>query len=75
MVHFVGILVKANPLTMTTGNIIAWFGTSMDIEDQKKELEKKDEFISMASHELKTPLSSLKGYVQLIGRQTLTRSR
>ena len=62
---------QGEPFTDTTGNIIAWFGTSMDIEDQKKELEKKDEFISMASHELKTPLSSLKGYVQLIGRQTL----
>ncbi len=61
---------KGEPFKDGAGNIIAWFGTSMDIEDQKKELEKKDEFISMASHELKTPLSSLKGYVQLIGRQT-----
>lgn len=61
---------KGEPFKDTNENVIAWFGTSMDIEDQKKELEKKDEFISMASHELKTPLSSLKGYVQLIGRQT-----
>jgi two-component system, OmpR family, phosphate regulon sensor histidine kinase PhoR len=62
-------LVKGEPFKDEAGNIIAWFGTSTDIEDQKKEIEKKDEFISTASHELKTPLSSVKGYVQLIGRQ------
>lgn len=62
-------LAKAEPFKDEAGNIIAWFATSTDIEDQKKEMEKKDEFISTASHELKTPLSSLKGYVQLIGRQ------
>ncbi|TMI69059.1 MAG: PAS domain S-box protein [Bacteroidetes bacterium] len=51
------------------GHIIAWFGTSTDIEDQKKEIERKDEFISVASHELKTPLTSLKGYMQLMQSQ------
>ena len=62
---------KGEPLKDEAGNLIAWFGTSTDIEDQKKELEKKDEFIGVASHELKTPLTSLKGYVQLIGQSEL----
>ena len=48
------------------GEIVFWVGTATDIEDQKREMEQKDEFISIASHELKTPLTSVKGYLQLI---------
>jgi two-component system phosphate regulon sensor histidine kinase PhoR len=60
---------QAIPFKDEQGNITAWIGTCIDIDDQKKQLEKKDEFIGVASHELKTPLTSLKGYLQLMGIQ------
>ncbi|MVN23035.1 hybrid sensor histidine kinase/response regulator [Mucilaginibacter arboris] len=56
----------AVPYKDESGKVIKWFGTNTDIEDQKKEMEKRDEFIGIASHELKTPLTSAKGYIQLI---------
>jgi signal transduction histidine kinase/DNA-binding response OmpR family regulator len=49
-------------------SISKWVGTFTDIEDQKQAIRKKDEFISIASHELKTPLTTIKAYVQLLDR-------
>jgi signal transduction histidine kinase/DNA-binding response OmpR family regulator len=48
--------------------ITKWVGTFTDIDDQKQAVKKKDEFISIASHELKTPLTTIKAYVQLLDR-------
>ena len=45
-----------------------WIGTLTDINDQKLMESKKDEFLSIASHELKTPLTGIKAYVQLLER-------
>lgn len=59
---------RAIPLKDAEGNIIKWFGTFTDINDQKTLNDKKDEFIGIASHELKTPLTSIKAYVQLLER-------
>lgn len=54
------------PLKNELSELLFWVGTATDIDDQRKAIEKKDEFIGIASHELKTPLTTLKGYLQLI---------
>jgi PAS domain S-box-containing protein len=62
---------RAIPL-VTDGKIIKWFGTNTDIDDHKRIEAKKDEFISIASHELKTPLTNIKSFIQLAERQLNT---
>lgn len=42
---------------------------SVDITRQKAVEKQKDEFIGMASHELKTPLTGIKAYGQLLNRE------
>ncbi|CAN5435007.1 hypothetical protein BH10BAC2_BH10BAC2_38620 [soil metagenome] len=48
------------------GEIIKWIGAFTDIHEQKMIEEQKDEFISIASHEMKTPLTTAKGYIELL---------
>jgi two-component system sensor histidine kinase VicK len=41
-------------------------GTVLDITERKKAEERKSDFIGMVSHELKTPLTSMGAYLQLL---------
>ncbi|MHA4807845.1 chemotaxis protein CheB [Flavitalea flava] len=50
------------------GKLMMWIGTNTDINEQKVKEQTKDEFISIASHEMKTPLSIAKAYLQLLER-------
>jgi PAS domain-containing protein/anti-sigma regulatory factor (Ser/Thr protein kinase) len=43
-------------------------GIVMDITEQVKDDQRKNDFIAMVSHELKTPLASLGGYIQMVQR-------
>jgi PAS domain S-box-containing protein len=43
-----------------------FIGTVLDITENKQNEIRKNDFIAMASHELKTPLTSLKAYIQLL---------
>ncbi len=54
---------------MQDGKPVRMIGTGMNI-DERRELERqKDDFIGMASHELRTPVTSIKAHVQLMQRQ------
>jgi PAS domain S-box-containing protein len=50
------------------GNPTLIVSTSHDITQQAELERRKDEFISIASHELKTPVTSLKGFTNLFQR-------
>jgi len=49
------------------GHFLAFTGVLMDITEQKLDEQRKNDFISMVSHELKTPITSLSGYIQILG--------
>ncbi|HMI02631.1 MAG TPA: ATP-binding protein [Pedobacter sp.] len=62
------ISINAAPIRDENGEIISGIATFMDVTHRRKVFEQKDEFISVASHELKTPITSLKASLQLLRR-------
>ena len=59
-------IAKASAIKDGKGKVKFWVGAATDIEEQKMKEQKKDEFISVASHEMKTPLTTAKAYLQLL---------
>lgn len=51
------------------GQVIGIRGVTTDVTERLELERRKDEFISMASHELKTPVTTLKVYTQILQRQ------
>lgn len=45
-----------------------WVGTATDIHELRLLQQQKDDFISIASHELKTPITTLKATLQLLNK-------
>lgn len=49
---------------------VRFIGSVLDITRQKLDEQRKNDFIAIISHELKTPLTSIKSYVQLVLSKT-----
>jgi PAS domain S-box-containing protein len=62
--RFIGM--KSVPHYSPDGEFEGYIGSGMDITETKEHEQIKNEFIGMASHELKTPITSIKAYVQLL---------
>lgn len=54
-----------SPVMDGAGRIIGVSKIARDITDKKQEEQRKNDFIAIVSHELKTPLTSMRSYVQL----------
>jgi PAS domain S-box-containing protein len=61
-------IIKSTPVFDEDNNVIFAINVFRDITEQKMREKRKDEFISIASHELKTPLTSIKAFTQLLDR-------
>ena len=63
------LLVKGSPRFRSDLSFIGFISSFMDITELKNDEQRKNDFIAMVSHELKTPLTSLNGYIQILQRK------
>ncbi len=66
--------VNIGPIYDMQNQRVSNVATFLDITQQKQIEQRKDDFISIASHELKTPVTSLKIYLQLMARQNIVKA-
>jgi len=59
---------RGAPFYNDRGSFAGFVGTCVDITEHKLQEQVKDDFLALASHELKTPLAALLGYADLLQR-------
>jgi two-component system CheB/CheR fusion protein len=62
------LIISANPIVDEQGKTITIIAIAADITERKRLERQKDEFLGIASHELKTPVTSIKAYGQVLQR-------
>ncbi|RYE15047.1 MAG: PAS domain S-box protein, partial [Sphingobacteriales bacterium] len=59
------LLARGTPRFRSDGSFVGYVSSTIDITEIKENEQRKSDFISMVSHELKTPLTSAISYVQV----------
>lgn len=62
-------ITRMQPIHDEKGQALFWIGTATDIDDMIRNQQKNNDLLNMASHEMKTPLSSIKAAIQLLNEQ------
>ena len=77
--RLIPISLTVSPIKADDGTIIGASKIARDISEQVRSREeikmlnaRKDEFIGIAGHELRTPITTIKGYLQLLEEQAVT---
>src|SRR5215203_3819758 len=63
------VLASAAPVREPDGTIVAVVAVFRDIAELKQASQMKDEFVSVVSHELRSPLTPIRGFVQLVAKE------
>lgn len=67
--EYTWLMASATPRFRQDGSFEGYISSCADITELKKDEQRKNDFIGMVSHELKTPLTSIKGYIQMLQRR------
>lgn len=64
--RLIDVSLTISPIRDATGMVTGVSKIARDISEQKRDEQRKNDFIGMASHELKTPLTSLSALIQVL---------
>jgi PAS domain S-box-containing protein len=59
---------RYRPVRDADGEVIGVVSSAVDVTARQEMARQKDEFLALASHELKTPITSIKGFAQIAAR-------
>ncbi|MCS7263417.1 MAG: cell wall metabolism sensor histidine kinase WalK [Armatimonadetes bacterium] len=66
------VLAKTSPVTDIDGKFIGTVTTLLDVTEERKLQQMKEEFLALVSHELRTPVTAISGFARLLTSESIT---